>query len=652
MLSQSRWIRFLVLSVCCGFTIAGADAAPTLQTVQIAGYAHMRSEPEGLEGQPSVAFVPTFTSVPDLRDEPAAAGASKDAIAPGTFSKRARERLINRSIARRRGRGESIFGEDGPREERRLTGFDGLSFSDQQLANNGNRIAFEPPDQGLCVGNGFVLESVNDVSRVFDREGQPLTGVVDLNTFHGYPPPIDHNTGRFGPQLSDPSCYYDPQTRRFFHLVHAVDVDPATGVPTGPNHLDLAVSSTADPRDVWVIYRIAVQNDGTGSTPANANCPCVGDFPHIGADRYGIYLTTNEFTLRGDFNAAQIYAVSKRELADGASNLSLVHIDTKDHLLEGHPGFALWPAVSPAGDFAIANRGTAYFLSSEAVFSETGNADRLRIWALGNTRSLETSSPDVTLVQSTVQVRSYGVPPASTQKAGPAPLGECINDRTLATPTGVGCWRNLFADAVEPPPQALLPESMDSGDSRMQQVLYIGGRLYGALGTAVNVQGEERAGIAYYAIRPFAQHGSVIGIVEHEGQIGMAQHSLSFPAIAALPSGRGVIAFTLTGTDHFPSAAYIHLGANGHEGHIRLAARGGGPEDGFSGYEAYPSGARSARWGDYGAAAVDGDEIWFASEYIGQTCSLAAYVAAPFGSCGGTRTALGNWATRISRIRP
>ncbi len=399
-------------------------------------------------------------------------------------------------------------------------------------------------------------------------------------------------------------------------------------------------------------YHVAVQNDGTDGTPANTNCPCLGDFPHIGADRYGIYLTTNEFSLQGNFNAAQIYAIPKRQIVAGAQRVSLVHIDTKDHLLDGHPGFAVWPAVSPDGDFANTNRGTAYFLSSEAVFSDTGNADRLRIWALGNTRSLESPSPDVALVHSTVKVRHYGIPPPSIQKSGPAPLAECINDRTLVTPNGVGCWRTLFSDAVEPPPQASAPESMDSGDSRMQQVLYIGGRLYGALGTAVNVQGEERAGIAHYAIRPFSQQGSVVGVVEHEGKIGMAQHSLSFPAIATLPSGRGVIAFTLSGTDLFPSAAYIHLGPNGHEGRVRLAAKGVGPEDGFSGYEGLQGGENSARWGDYGAAVVDGDEIWFASEYIAQSCSLRAYVAAPFGSCGGTRAAFGNWATRISRIRP
>lgn len=53
------------------------------------------------------------------------------------------------------------------------------------------------------------------------------------------------------------------------------------------------------------------------------------------------------------------------------------------------------------------------------------------------------------------------------------------------------------------------------------------------------------------------------------------------------------------------------------------------------------------RWGDYGAAAADGTNIWLASEYVGQTCPLAQCTA-DF-ACGGTRAQLGNWGTRISQ---
>ena len=36
-------------------------------------------------------------------------------------------------------------------------GFDALSHADQRNADNGNQFSIEPPDQALCVGNGYVL---------------------------------------------------------------------------------------------------------------------------------------------------------------------------------------------------------------------------------------------------------------------------------------------------------------------------------------------------------------------------------------------------------------------------------------------------------------------------------------------------------------
>jgi hypothetical protein len=50
------------------------------------------------------------------------------------------------------------------------TGFNGLSHADQRTAGTGNYVdtqfSLEPPDQGLCVGNGFVVEPVNDALAV------------------------------------------------------------------------------------------------------------------------------------------------------------------------------------------------------------------------------------------------------------------------------------------------------------------------------------------------------------------------------------------------------------------------------------------------------------------------------------------------------
>src|SRR5438552_15396404 len=132
-----------------------------------------------------------------------------------------------------------------------LSTFNGLKHRDQRLANGGNQFSLEPPDQGLCVGNGVEMEIINDVMRVYAPDGTPLKGVEDLNTFFGYSPAIIRgNPNVFGPFVTDPSCYYDQATNRWFADVLTLDTNPVNdpahnvrgGDFTGTNHLDIAVS--------------------------------------------------------------------------------------------------------------------------------------------------------------------------------------------------------------------------------------------------------------------------------------------------------------------------------------------------------------------------------------------------------------------------
>ena len=126
------------------------------------------------------------------------------------------------------------------------------------------------------------------------------------------------------------------------------------------------------------------------------------------------------------------------------------------------------------------------------------------------------------------------------------------------------------------------------------------------------------------------------------------------------------MAFTLVGNDYYPSAAYADIrlfgprgrrSVNADVGAIRIASLGFGPEDGLTEYQAFNTDADGnplpirPRWGDYGAAVSDGRTLWIASEYIGQTCDLPTFVETGF-VCGNTRTALGNWDTRVSQVLP
>jgi hypothetical protein len=525
--------------------------------------------------------------------------------------------------------------------------FQGLNFHDQRFANGGNQFSVEPPDQGLCAGNGFVLETVNDVLQVYDAAGNPLLNgghAVDLNTFYGYPPAIVRtgaNAGQRGPSVTDPSCIYDQGIGRFVHVVLTLDHVGLTASLTGTNHLDIAVSDTGDPTGTWTIYKLPVQNNGTEGTPDHHcnNGFCLGDYPHIGADAFGIYLTTNEFAFFGPgFYGSQVYGIGNSALTGGTG--SVVLFNTLGTGPDG-AGFTVWPAQTPGTHFDTDSGGTEFLLSSDAVFSNTGTSSTILLWTMLNTSSLNSASPAPTLGVSTVAVNTYAVPPRAKQPAGNRPLSQCIADTVIlpncnTAVAGIGSHNNTTFGGGN--------GSLNSNDSRMQQVSYANGELWGALDTAVNVGGQDRAGIAYFILNPNSRKVFV------QGQAGIANTDLTYPAIGVTESGRGVIAFTLTGDNDFPSAAFAGIDAKVGMGNVQVAAAGAGPWDGFTSYVIFGSGR--PRWGDYGAAAVVGSDIWIASEYVAQTCTYSDYLVVPRGQCGGTRAALGNWSTHISKVTP
>ena len=186
----------------------------------------------------------------------------------------------------------------------------------------------------------------------------------------------------------------------------------------------------------------------------------------------------------------------------------------------------------------------------------------------------------------------------------------------------------------------------------MQQVTYVNGQLYGALGTGVSVGGSDKAGIVWFQVEPKINGaGKIEPKLIKDGYVALAGTNLTYPAMAVLPSGKGLIGFTAVGGDHFPSAGYV-LFDNGTTGTVRIAGAGLGPQDGFTSYKAFVGDPPRERWGDYGAAAFDGNSIWVANEYIAQTCTLAQYLSGAIGSCNGTRASLGNWSTHVSKVTP
>jgi hypothetical protein len=542
---------------------------------------------------------------------------------------------------------------------------------------------------------------VNDVLNIYNGSGQSVlpdntstntvggfprnvNHAVDLNSFYGYPPAINRATGIRGQFVTDPSCLYDAATQRWFVIVLTLEVVPTTGAFTTVNHLDIAVSQTANPTGAWNIYRVDVTNDGTNSGGVNPG-PYLGDYPHIGADANGFYITTNAYPwCCNGFSGAQIYAFSKAQLAAGAASVTMQHIDTfgavnlPSEAGSTQPGFTVWPAQSPGtASFNFANGGTEHFLSSNAAdeaqkpvsgSAGTRTSSQVIVWTLANTSSLNTASPALSLSNNVLSVNQYGVPPKQKQPGSGSlattdtPQGYCINDTTTLLFNGqAGCWRLLFGG--EPAHNEVISRP-DSNDTRMQQVMYGNGKLWGALDTALNPDGgPQRAGIAWYIVNPAA------GKLVLQGYLGATGYDFTYPAIGVTASGRGVMAFTATGDSTNPSAAYASIDASVGVGlwNVVTGGQGAAQDDGFTSYKSQVGNPPRTRWGDFGGAAVDGNSIWIASENIAHTCTYTDW-GGPFfaggsgdnllGTCGGashgpgSRAALGNWSTRISKLTP
>lgn len=474
-------------------------------------------------------------------------------------------------------------------------GFNGLTHRDQRLASNGNQFSVEPPNTSIAVGNGYVLEGVNNAVQVYDTAGNPLLPkVLASNELFGVSPAINRATGAEGVFPTDMRVFYDAPLNRWFVLQRSQDNDIFGNLLTTSRYY-LAVSQTGNPTGTYNIYVMETTN---ASYPG---CPCVADYPMIGADQYGIYISANQYqSIFDSFIAANILAISKASLEVGAAAPTAFKFNIP---FTAGDEFTLQPAVTPPGaSYFLANGGVEFLVSTR-----TSGGNVLALWALTNTSSLGTT-PNLLLTKVLVPSQSYFFPPVATQPNGPNPYGS-----SLFPPAGV--------------------PRIESGDIRALSLMYSGGRLYLALATAVMDEASRNlAGGAFMVISPTIRGTNLAGTVVQQGYVVASNNHLLFPAMAVNAQGRGVISATLVGPNWYPSAVYIPFTLFSTPTTLRVAAPGLLPQDGFSGYRGSPS-----RWGDYSAAVVSTDgSLWVASEYIGNL----------------PRTELANWQTFIAQFIP
>jgi len=299
---------------------------------------------------------------------------------------------------------------------RTLANFNGTSSRDSQFTNY--NLEFEPPDQGLCEGNGFVLEPVNSAYRIFRTDGKSIRGPFNINDLF--------NVG--GKEFtSDPRCWYDRATTTWFSVILFLNDTGTVGTTL------IAVRHAKDPLGLWNVFSI----DATD--PGGRGCPCFGDQPRIGIDQHNLYITADEFSIQGpQFDGAELWVIDKAGLIATHPTVKFAHFA---HLrIAGHSTLAPQPALS-------LSKPHAEFMLSSLDFMGVGD-NRLGLWAITDRAAVATGGVP-TLSSVVISSEAYANPPKPPQKGSPSKL-DGGDDRMQQTEFAGGTVWGELNTAVTP----------------------------------------------------------------------------------------------------------------------------------------------------------------------------------------------------------
>ena len=586
------------------------------------------------------------------------------------------------------------------------TGVKGLNAVDSAESTSlvpppGLPVDIEPPDQGLCAGNGYVVED-NNIGEilVFNTALSRQSAPISLDAIMGL-------TSRAWSSGGDPSCEFDSSNGGHWFFTEIVSASPEVsgGAFTGcfaavanGCYEGIAVSQGSSPFGPYNVYYL-----NANYNPKEPGYPnLLNDFAKIAVTRDAFLVFYDEFPLLGGglggggFNGAQEFAFDKNALEHGRrvalayggpnpdfnvaiENMGL--IPTPDGTCKGTAGIDCWSAVIPAqpadaGQYDNHYGGSGFMTSAldfESFFGNPSAGDnRVAAWdwtGLSNLSSRGCRSCGGVNFGGQVFTGQepyygpenlFGVGNLAPQKAGPIPLGaEC------ATPE------------VGAPSQPCPEGGINPNSDTMTQVSQAQGQLWSALPTEVDQtfatsSDEIHNGAAYWVIDTGSFDRTGLFSITNQGYVSAAREDLEFPAMAAEGTGgngKAIMDFTLngnggpTGADDggfYPSTAYGRLTATSHglQGStINIADLGQSPQDGFTEYAPFPAAGNPPRprWGDYswGIYLPDGsDRLYFATNYIQYPNCTGSAFTLTIGTCGGTRDGYANWGTSVNYVVP
>jgi hypothetical protein len=549
----------------------------------------------------------------------------------------------------------------------------------------------EPADQGLCAGNGYVVEDNNlgEILIFNDKLGR-VSSVIPLDTLMGL-------TAKGWSSGGDISCLYDHSNggHWFFTEFASASTEASGGAFSGcfggvasSCYEAIAVTRGNSPFGPYNVYYL-----NANYNPSEPGAPyLLNDFAKISVTRDAFLLFYDEFPLvtpgigGGFFNGAQELAFGKDamergapvDLSDGRPNKDFnVAIENMGTLptpngtcaaddVHSAPGITCWYSVIPAlppdaGQFDDSHGGSGFMLDTLDFYGQGDD----RVAAFDWTGLSALDSPGCVtcgalkfggqLFSGTLYYYGEGVPAA--QKAGPIPLGlECGAAKlSVGSPAPASCPEGGIAT---------------NGDN-FTQASQAQGELWGAISTEVNqafgaqASPETHQGAAYWVIGTGSFDRSGVFTLSSQGYVTPAHEEVEFPVIAAPDRGPAVLFFTLSGNGgpagvdnggFYPSTGYgrVNASSGGLLGStVHIVDVGQAPQDGFTEYLGYP-GATRPRWGDYSAGVYDASagKVYFATNYIPYAACTGSAFTLTLATCGGTRDGLANWGTSVNSVTP
>jgi hypothetical protein len=548
----------------------------------------------------------------------------------------------------------------------------------------------EPPDQGLCAGNGSVVETNNAGEiLIFNQALKRTSPVISLDRVMGL-------TKRHWSSGGDPSCLWDPANGGHWFFTQIVSKSPESkGGPfvgcfaaKANTCLEgISVTKGSSPFGPYNTYFLNANYD-----PKEPGFPfMLNDFAKISATRDAFLLFYDEAPLRGNglgggfFNGAQEFAFNKTALEKGLpvakvtvarENMGLLKTPNGTCFSDNklfQPGIACWigviPAVPPNGQFDNSHGGSGFMLTTVDFYFLGGSQLAVFDWTgLKNLNSSGCSAcSGIRFGGQLFSGAQHYYNPSSLGAASPTPFQ--APQKSGPIPLGDECGKAGLSMVAHCPLGAITT----NGDN-VTQASQGNGQLWAGANTeivqtyAASNTPETHAGAAYWVVgtRSFDQTGRFS--LTSQGYISAMHEDLEFPAFAAgVRNGRAIASFTLNGNGgtagadnggFFPSSAFGRLTSTSGtllQSTINIAALGQSPQDGFTEYQNYPSAtpAFRPRWGDYGGAIVAGGKAYFASEYIQfPNCAPPAFKFNAIGTCGGTRDGAANWGTSVNSVTP